>query len=124
MLWTVYCKTRKVCVMCFVYCVKLSTLSCSTFIHYTVCVPQSPKLKTGYRYENQFYNPGFTNGIKQFCGYRYFCYEIFVSSYSPFFSNLSNKNLQNVKTPKRKLKGFVERYSFKFRTQNTNITES
>ena len=47
-----------------------------------------------------------------------FCYEILlylVSLHSPFFSNLSNKNLQNVKTPKRKLKGFVERYSFKFR---------
>ena len=38
MLWTVYCKTRKVCVMCFVYCVKLSTLSCSTLIYTIQCV--------------------------------------------------------------------------------------
>ena len=30
----------------------------------------SPKLKTGYRYENQFLNPGFTNGFTQFCRYR------------------------------------------------------
>ena len=52
---------------------------------------QSPKLKTGYRYENQFWNPGFTDGFRQFCGYQYFCYEILcylVSSYSPFFLNL------------------------------------
>ena len=55
--------------------------------------------------------------VRQFCGCQYFNYEIFVSSYSPFFSNLSNQNLQNVKSPKRKLKGFVERYSFKFRAQ-------
>ena len=39
--------------------------------------------------------------VRQFCGCQYFNYEIFVSSYSPFFSNLSNQNLQNVKTPKR-----------------------
>jgi len=37
-----------------------------------------------------------------------------VSSYSPFLSNLLNQNLQNVKTPKRKLWSFVQRYSFKF----------
>ena len=42
-----------------------------------------------------------------FCGYQYFCYEIsfyLVYSYSSFVSNLLNQNLQNVKTPKRKLK--------------------
>ena len=51
----------------------------------------------------------------------YFCYEILfylVSSYSPFLSNLLNQNLQNVKTPKRKLESFVQRYSFKFRAQD------
>ena len=41
---------------------------------------QSPKLKTGYRYENQFYNPGFTNGVRQFCEYQYFCNEILFFS--------------------------------------------
>ena len=44
-----------------------------------------------------------------------------VSSYSPFFSNLSNQNLQNVKTPKRILKGFVQRYSFKFRALGVRV---
>ena len=81
---------------------------------------QSPKLKTGYRYENQFWNPGFTNGIRQFCRYQYFCYEILfysVASYSQFSFNLLNQNLQNVKTPKSKLGSFVQRYSFKFRAQ-------
>ena len=38
-----------------------------------------------------------------------------VSSYSPFFSNLLNQNLQNVKTPTRKLESFFQRYYFKFR---------
>ena len=38
-----------------------------------------------------------------------------------FFSNLSNQNLQNVKTPKRILKGFVERYSFKFRALGVRV---
>ena len=57
---------------------------------------QRLKLKTGYRYENQFWNPGFTDGFRQFCGYKYFCYEILfyiVSLYSPFFANLLNQNL-------------------------------
>ena len=54
--------------------------------------------------------------------------DIFVMKYLflpilHFFSNLSNKNLQNVKTPKRKLKGFVERYSFKFRALEIEICE-
>ena len=73
-------------------------------------VPQSPKLKTGNRYENKFWNPGFTNGVRQFCGYQYFCFEILfylVSSYSSFFSNLWNQIYTNVKTPKRKLGRFV-----------------
>ena len=46
------------------------------------------------------------NGVRPFCGYQCFCYEIFVylvSWYSPFLSNLLNQNLQNVKIPKRKL---------------------
>ena len=58
------------------------------------------------------------NGVKQFCGFQQFCYEIFFSfsfSYSPFLSNLLNQNLKNIKTPKRKLESFVQRYSFKFR---------
>jgi len=57
---------------------------------------QSPKLKTGYRYENKFWNPGFTDGFRQFCRYQYFCHEILyylVSSYSPLFTNLLNQNL-------------------------------
>ena len=60
--------------------------------------------------ENQFQYPGFTNGVRQFCGFQYFCYEILfylVSSYSPFLSNLLNQNLQNVKTQKSKLGSFV-----------------
>ena len=79
---------------------------------------QSPKLKTWYHYENQFWNPGFINGVRQFCGYQFFCYEIFfylVSSYSQFLSNLLNQNIKNVKTPTRELGSFVQRYSFKFR---------
>ena len=49
---------------------------------------RSPKLKTGYRCIKQFWNPGFTNGVRQFCRYQYFSYEILfylVSSYSRFF---------------------------------------
>ena len=49
-----------------------------------------------------------------------FCCEIsfyLFSSYSQFLLNLLNQNLQNVKTPKRKLRRFVQQYSFKFQTQ-------
>ena len=55
----------------------------------------SSKLKTGYRYENHSWNPGFTNGVRQFCGYQYFSYEILfysLSLYSPFLLNLINQN--------------------------------
>ena len=79
--------------------------------------PPGPKTSDRYQYENQFWNPGFINGVRQFCVYQFFCYEIFfylVSSYSQFLSNLLNQNLQNVKTPKRKPGSFVQRYSFKF----------
>ena len=38
-----------------------------------------------------------------------------------FFSNLLNQNLQSVKTPKRKLGSFVQRYSFKFRAQTVKF---
>ena len=57
-------------------------------------------------------------GLGSFVDINIFCYEIFfclTSSYSPFFSNLLNQHLKNVKTPKRKLESFVQRYSFKFR---------
>ena len=33
------------------------------FSVYTEYTMVEPKLKTGYRYENQFWNPGFTNGV-------------------------------------------------------------
>ena len=77
----------------------------------------SPKLKTGYRYENQLWNPGFTNGVRQFCGYQYFGKNVILFSYFIFsiFSNLSNQFLHKCLTPKRKLKNFVQPYSFKFR---------
>jgi len=56
----------------------------------------SPKLKTGYRYENQFWNPGFTNEFTQFCRYRYFCFEILfylILYILPVLSNILNQNL-------------------------------
>jgi len=68
----------------------------SLYIILYIIYELSQKLKTGYHSENQFWNPGFTNGFTQFCGYRYFCYEILfylVSSYFTIFSNLLNKNL-------------------------------
>ena len=65
---------------------------------------KSPKLKTGYRYENQFWNPGFTNGFTQFCRYRYFCFEILyylVSSYfTIFFESLKSKSTQIIRPKK------------------------
>ena len=79
-------KTRGYSVQC--------TLRASVHSHSFLALSQ--KLKTGYHSENQFWNPGFTNGFTQFCGYRYFCYEILfylVSSYFTIFSNLLNKNL-------------------------------
>ena len=69
----------------------------------------SPKLKTRYRNENQFWNPGFTNGVRQFCGYQYFCYDVLfylVSSYSPFFSNLFNQDLHKCIDPKNETREF------------------
>ena len=65
-------------------------------LKHTLCMEhmarfQSLKLKTGYLYENQIKNPGFRIGVRQFCGYQYFCNKILfhlVSSYSPLFLNL------------------------------------
>ena len=68
-----------------------------------------------YRCKNQFQNP---SGVWQFCGYQYFSFEILfnlIYSYSPFFRISLIKIYTNVKTPKRKLGSFVQRYSFKFR---------
>ena len=77
-------------------------------------VTLSPKLKTGYRYENQLWKPDFKNDATQFCGYFvmiYFLINFFI------FSIILNlfKIYTNVKTPKKKLESFVQRYSFKFR---------
>ena len=79
---------------------------------------RAQNLRQGIVMKTSYKNPGFANGVRQFCGYQYFCYEILfylVSSYSPILSNLLNQNLQNIKTSKRKLESFVQRYSFKFR---------
>jgi len=66
--------------------------------HSTKVLTLEPKtLDMVIRYKNQFWNPGFTDGVRQFCGYQDFCYEIFfylVSSYYPYFSNLLNPNLR------------------------------
>ena len=65
---------------------------------------QSPKFKTEYRSQNQFLNPGFTNGVRQFCEYQYFCYEIpfySVCLYSPFhFEYLKSKSTQMISPQK------------------------
>ena len=60
--------------------------------------PLSLKLKTVYRYKNQFCNPGFTNGVRQFRGFQYFCNEIWIylvssCSQSLLFLNRLNQNL-------------------------------
>ena len=81
---------------------------------------QSPKLKTKYRYENQFWNPGFKNGVMgSLVDINILIWTVFylISSYSPFFKISLFKIYTNVKTPKRKLGSFVQRYSFKFRAQ-------
>ena len=71
----------------------------------------SPKLKTGYSYKNQFWNPSFKNGVRQFCGYQYFCYKILFYLVFFIFPSIFRifliKIYKNVKTPKRN--------SFKFR---------
>ena len=63
---------------------------------------QSWKLKT----ENQFWNPGFTNGIRQICGYQCFCCVILfylVCLYSPYFSISYIKSTHMLKPLKGKL---------------------
>ena len=57
---------------------------------------QSPKLKTGYRNNNQFWNPGFANGVRQSCGYQYFLLWniiLFIFFIFSTFLNLLNQNL-------------------------------
>ena len=74
----------------------------------------SPKLKMECSNETRYRKPSFMNGVKQFCRYQYFCQEkLFyaVSSHSLFvFWFLKLKVL----TSKRKLGGFVQRYSLQF----------
>ena len=67
----------------------------------------SQKLKKGYRYENQFWNPGFTDWFRQLCGYQYLYYEILcylVSSYSTFFSNYLKNSTQILRPHKENSK--------------------
>ena len=78
----------------------------------------SPKLKTGYIVmKTSFKTRILRMGLGSFVDINIFVMKHFysVSSYSPFFSNLLNQNLQNVKTPTRKLESFFQRYYFKFR---------
>ena len=61
-------------------------------------------------------------GLGSFVDINIFVYEIFFhlfSLYFPFLLNLLNQNLPNVETPKRKLGSFVQRYSSKFRPQDS-----
>jgi len=85
---------------------------------------KSPKLKTGYRYENQFWNPGFTNGLTQFCRYRYFCFKILyylVSSYfTIFFESLKSKSTQIIRPQKGTLIIWsISIYSLKYQGSTT-----
>ena len=100
-------------------CTPVLLYSCTPVLLYS-CTPTllSPKLKTKYRYENQLWNPGFKNGVMgSFVDINIFIWTVFylISSYSPFFKISLIKIYTNVKTPKRKLGSFVQRYSFKFR---------
>ena len=61
---------------------------------------QSLKLKTGYRYENQFWNPGFTKGVRQFCEYQYFCFDQFFYLVSPYSPSLNSKSTQMLRPQK------------------------
>ena len=84
---------------------------------------QSPNLKTGYLYENQFWNPGFYKWgwavlwISIFLVWNIILFYFFIF---PIFSNLLNQNLHKCYEPKRKLVSFVQWYSFKFRALVVN----
>ena len=102
----------------------------SEFYYFINFCTQSPKLKTAgiASYENQFWNPGFTNGLRQFGGYEYLIlFSFFVFS---IFTNLWNQIYTNVKTPKRKLGRFVNdtllnfglRYIHNLRTFQLGVT--
>ena len=66
----------------------------------------SPKLKTVYRYETQFCNPSFTNGVWQFRGFQYFCYEIWIYLVSSC-SLLLNQNLHKCKQETREFRSTI-----------------
>ena len=78
---------------------------CFVLFYKSVLQLLSPKLKTGYRYENQFLNSGFTNEVRQFCGYQYLCDKLLfylVSSYSQsFFESLKSKSTQILRPPQK-----------------------
>ena len=57
----------------------------------------SPKLKTESCCENQFWHPGFTNGVRQFCGYYYFfLWNIIL--FSSFIFSIFFKSLKSIFT--------------------------
>ena len=65
-----------------------------------------------YHCQNQFQTPGFTNVVRQFCGYQYFCCEIlfyFVCLQSPFLESLKSKSIEMLKPQKGNLDvSFIE----------------
>ena len=78
----------------------------------------SPKLKTGYRNENQFRTRVSRMSLSSFVDINIFVLKYYVFQFLyilHFFESLKSKSSQMLRPPKRKLDGFVQRYSFKFR---------
>ena len=79
---------------CAVQQMRSALLKCSTAYQYTACTiyvlctrymciqlrwhSQSPKLKSGYRYKNQFWNRGFTNGVRCFVDINIFYMKYYI----------------------------------------------
>ena len=83
---------------------------------------QSLKIKTGYRYGNQFWNLVSRMGLGSFVDINIFIMKNYVIQFLHIlhlFKSLKSKSKQ--KTTKRKIKGFVQRYSFKFRALSDKI---
>jgi len=81
-------------------------------------IHRAQNLRQGIDMKTSFETRVSQTGLGSLVDINIYVLNIFLS-YSPFLFNLLNQNLQNVKTPKRKLGSFVQRYSFKFRAQYT-----
>ena len=97
------------------FTVYISGVQCTVYISVVQCTIittyRAQNLRQGIVMKTSFKTRVLRMGLGSSVDINIFVYEIFFylfPLYSPFLLNLLNQNLQNIKTPKRKLESFVQ----------------